>query len=134
MPDIPPPPASVAAAFQAMPDATRDMAHQLRALLFEVADALGVNRLEETLKWGEPAYLPGRSGTTVRIGWDTSTGACKLLVHCQTTLIEGWRERFGEALEFEGNRAVHIDPRSPLNEAIIRICAAEAFAYHKRGN
>ncbi len=87
---------------------------------------------EETLKWGEPAYLPGKSGTTVRIAADQD-GGCRLLVHCQTHLVETWRARFAGRLTFEGNRAVRVDPDMPLDRSALAACIADAFHYHKRG-
>ena len=92
--------------FARMAPATRARALELRALVFDVAEAKGLSRPDETLKWGEPAYLPGAAGTTVRIGTDRAGGACKLLVNCRTSLVEEWRERFAGRLAFEGNRAV----------------------------
>ena len=46
----------------------------LRALIFDVAAKTdGVGALDETLKWGEPAYLTrSKSGSTIRLGWKAS--------------------------------------------------------------
>ncbi|MEM9049430.1 MAG: DUF1801 domain-containing protein [Pseudomonadota bacterium] len=118
--------------FAAMPEAARATALRLRDMIFEQAEAIGLAPPEETLKWGEPAYLPGRSGTTIRLGYDAKSGRCKLLVHCQTRLVEGWRARFTGRLVFEGNRAVALDPAAALDEAALRICIAEALTYHRR--
>lgn len=43
----------------------------MRALLFEIAAATdGVGEIEETPKWGEPAYVTkNKSGSTVRMDW-----------------------------------------------------------------
>ena len=80
----------VRAAFDGMQAPARERALALRDLVLRVAKAEGI-ALEETLKWGEPAYLPGRAGTTVRIGTDKSGAQARLLVNCQTTLVEDWR-------------------------------------------
>jgi hypothetical protein len=61
---------AVAKVFAAYPSALRPALLALRGLIFEAADAqLGTGGLIETLKWGQPAYLPvkPRTGTTVRI-------------------------------------------------------------------
>ena len=126
----PAPSDAVRAVFDAAPPDLSDLALKLRALALDVAAEEGIDRLEETLKWGEPAYLPGKRGTTLRIGIDPGRGICKLLVHCQTSLVETWRGRFGERLAFEGNRAVIVDSAQPLDEAAIRICMRDAFSYH----
>ena len=123
----------VAAAFDAMPAGARARALELRELVFETAADAGLPPPTETLKWGEPAYLPGRSGTTVRIGPDSPRAGCKLLVHCQTRLVEEWRGRFEDRLSFEGNRAVLVDGAGPLDRAALSICIIDAFSYHRRG-
>ena len=68
----------VAQVFDSYPPALRTRLLALRALIFEVAASTpGVGELEETLKWGEPAYLTtqSKSGSTVRIAWQP-TGWC----------------------------------------------------------
>src|SRR5690348_13499501 len=60
----------VDAVFAAYPPALRKKLKSLRRLILETAKkTAGVGPLEETLKWGQPSYLPVRSGsgTTVRI-------------------------------------------------------------------
>ena len=123
----------VAAAFDAMPSGARTRALELRELVFETATHAGLPPPTETLKWGEPAYLPGRSGTTVRIGRHSRDAGCKLLVHCQTRLVENWRARFEDRLSFEGNRAVLVDGTAPLDRAALSACIVDAFTYHRRG-
>jgi len=103
---MPKPPPEVKAAFDAMPAGTRGSALALRDLIFRTAKENDLPVPEETLKWGQPAYLPGPQGTTLRIGCEKTTDTCKLLVHCQTTLVSSWRERFGDQLRFESNRAM----------------------------
>ena len=66
----------------------------LRSLVFETAAEMPqVGALEETLKWGEPAYLtPSRSGTTIRMDWKPrAPEVCALYFNCQTTLVETLR-------------------------------------------
>ncbi len=48
----------------------------LRELIFRTAALIeGVGEIEESLKWGEPAYLTAKSkiGSTIRIGWKESS-------------------------------------------------------------
>lgn len=119
----------VAAVFAAMPEPARACALRLRGFVYEVAAEAGL-MLDETLKWGEPAYLPGRAGTTIRLTHDPASGRCKLLVHCQTRLVEDWRARFDGRLTFEGNRAVLIDPTAALDDGALRACIRDALTYH----
>lgn len=55
--------------FDHYPNSIRQKLMQLRKLILETAsETEGVNKLEETLKWGEPSYLT-KSGSTIRIDW-----------------------------------------------------------------
>lgn len=61
---------AVAAAFASYPEPIRARLLALRRLIFATAAATqGVGPLEETLKWGQPAYLTPatRAGSTIRI-------------------------------------------------------------------
>ena len=50
--------AQVAAVFASYPPRVRKLAMYLRRIILDTAAATeGVGELEETLKWGEPAYL-----------------------------------------------------------------------------
>ena len=70
---------------------------KIRALILEVANETGTAPLTETVKWGEPAFVPAkRDGTTIRLT-KTETQA-KLLVHCQTSLVETYRSRLYKKL------------------------------------
>lgn len=68
---------NVERAFSAFPDEVKTGLLLLRALIFDVAARTeGVGRLEETLKWGQPAYLTPETkpGTTIRLGCPKAGG------------------------------------------------------------
>ncbi len=129
-------PEAVAAAFATYPDTVRQRLLDIRALIFRTAPTLdGVGPLEETLKWGEPAYLTtaSKSGTTIRLGWPKSSPQhCAVYVNCQTSLIEQFRTQFSDVFTFEGNRALWLDPEAPLPETPLSLCLAAALTYHRR--
>ncbi len=107
---------------------------RLRDIIHEVAHEEGILKLVETTKWGQPSFVTERPkcGTTIRIDEDiTSAGCVALYVHCQTSLIENWRERFAE-YSFGGNRSVHFKEASQLETAAVKIMIAEALTYHRR--
>jgi hypothetical protein len=67
--------AAVARVFAAYPPEVRWKLGALRELIFATAAATeGVGTLEETLRWGEPAYVTSqtKSGSTIRIDWKPS--------------------------------------------------------------
>ncbi|MEL7040722.1 MAG: DUF1801 domain-containing protein [Pseudomonadota bacterium] len=132
---FPSPPPEVAAVFSHSPPAARGHLTQLRALILETAAAHPeIGPLTETLKWGEPSYLPKRSrtGTTIRLGWDEAGQDIRLFVHCQTTLIQEWRDRYAPELTFVGNRELRLPTDTPLPIAALKHCVAMALTYHLR--
>ena len=106
----------------------------VRELIFSVAaDTPGVGAVEETLKWGEPAYLTpfSRSGSTIRIDWKPrAPEVCGVYFNCQTDLVERFRTLFADEFAFEGNRAVLMDLSKPLPASALRLCIAAALTYH----
>lgn len=55
--------------FTYYPEHVRPKMDELRGLIVEAAEELGtIDRLDETLKWGQPSYL-AKKGSTVRIDW-----------------------------------------------------------------
>ncbi|MBT8425044.1 MAG: DUF1801 domain-containing protein [Silicimonas sp.] len=122
-------PPEVEAVFDTYPEAARTCLMAARAVIFEAAETAGVGPLRETLKWGQPAYLPEapRTGTTVRMGLDG--GAPAVLFHCQTTLVDQFRSDFPEAFRFSGNRALVLDEE--FDRSALAICVGRALTYHR---
>lgn len=130
MPPVPPP--DVATAMDRLSPEARPAIDAMRAMIFEVAEDLGVGPLTETLKWGEPAYLTAasRAGTTIRLG--ARGGRAALFFHCQTPLVEEARMAFPDHFDFEGNRAVILKGDVPQSDAALRHCIARALTYHRQ--
>lgn len=127
--------AEVAAVFHAYPREMRKKLLFLRQLIFETASKTeGVGELEETLKWGEPAYVTAksRSGSTIRIDRKKSSdGHYVMYFHCQTNLIDTFRALFPNEFAYEGRRGIvfHEDDAVPVKE--LRFCIATALTYHR---
>lgn len=117
------------------PPKLRPTIKKLRKLVREVAKSnADVGELVETLKWGQPSFLPKRPriGTTVRMDAVSEDPVrVALYFHCQTTLVETFRELYSDTLNFEGNRAIVLDASRPLPEAELRHCIEMALTYHK---
>jgi Domain of unknown function (DU1801) len=124
---------AVDATFDAYPTPVKTKLLALRRLIFDTAKATkGVGALEEALKWGQPSYLTpeSKSGSTVRIDQvKASPGQYAVYFHCQTDLVETFRELYPE-LSFSGNRAILLDAADKLPEAELRHCVALALTYH----
>jgi hypothetical protein len=128
--------AAVAKAFGACPANIRRRLMGLRALIFRVAaSTAGVGKLEETLKWGEPAYMTSESGSgsTVRIGWKASAPTqYAMYFHCRTSLIETFRNLFPDEFTFAGNRAIVFEESDTVPMDALAFCVAAALTYHRR--
>jgi len=127
----------VETAFAAFPQPARKGLLRLRALIFETAAATpGVGTLEETLKWGQPAYLTPetKSGSTLRLGLPKD-GGFALYAHCQTTIVSDFQSLFPDAFVYEGNRAVRFDVGAALPQEELTLLIRSALTYHlkKRG-
>jgi len=129
------PPPDVARVFDALPPAQATRLRALRTLILDTAAGTdGVGPLTETLKWGEPAYLTERtrSGSTLRIGpVKGRSDRVALFVNCRTALADTFRERFGPALQIDGDRAVLVDVDIPPDEEVLRACIALTLTYHR---
>lgn len=127
---------TVKAVFDGYPKPLRERLLALRDLIFEVADsAEDLDGIEETLKWGQPSYLPKtpRTGTTVRIHTlKDEPDRYAMFFHCQTGLVDAFRSRYGDELSFEGNRAVVFSKGEGVPKAALKHCVEEALTYHAR--
>ncbi len=123
----------VAAVFDAYPAAQRAALLDLRHLILDAAADAHVE-VTETLKWGEPAYLPARPrvGTTVRINaLKGSADGYALYVHCQTTLMDSYRHLYPDDFTFEGQRALIFRTGAAVPQAALKHCIALALTYHR---
>ena len=122
--------------FAKYPPAVRPRMLALRQLIFDTAAVTpGVGKLQETLKWGEPAYLTtdSGSGSTIRIDWKAAKPAqYALYFNCQTTLVDTFRTLFPKEMRLEGNRAVIFPLSAALPKKDVAFCLAAALTYHLR--
>ena len=126
---------AVAAKFQSYPPGMRPKLMALRELILEAAaDTAEVGEIEETLKWGEPAYLTSQSGSgsTIRIDWKKSRPeSYAMYFNCKTKLVETFRTMFPNDFKYEGNRALVFAANAPMPTDALRFCIAIALTYHR---
>ena len=128
-------PKSVQNAFQEIAPRHRQTLLEVREIIFDAAKGdPRIGAIEETLRWGEPAYIPKkrRTGSTVRLGIEKGSDVPALFFNCNTTLVEGFRAQFGDALTYSKNRAILIDRAGLEFKSIIKMCIAAALTYHLR--
>ena len=105
----------------------------LRQLVLDTAKEYKLaDTLEETLKWGEPSYVV-KTGSTIRMAWKSSSpGQCAMYFHCQTRLVDTFKELYADKLKFEGNRAIVFDQDDQIPIDEVRHCILLALTYHDR--
>jgi len=127
---------AVAEVFNAYPTGIRRKLMSLRQLIFDVASRTeGVGEVQESLRWGEPAYLTAtsKSGSTIRINRKKSSETrYAMYFHCQTTLVDTFRTIFPTEFKYEGNRSIVFDVQDEVPVKQLSVCIAMALTYHRR--
>jgi hypothetical protein len=125
---------AVDAVFSAYPKPVKAKLLALRRLIFDTAKTTeGVGALQETLKWGQPSYLTPetKSGSTIRIDrLKSSANQYAVYFHCQTDLVETFRNLYPTELRYEGNRSIILNAEDTIPEPMLRHCVALALTYH----
>jgi hypothetical protein len=126
---------AVATRFDGYPSNVRKKLLHLRALILTTATKTsGVGEIEETLKWGEPAYVTAEtgSGSTIRIDWKNSKpDQYAMYFNCNTNLVETFRRLFPNDFAFDGNRALVFKVTEVVPHDALTICIAAALTYHR---
>jgi hypothetical protein len=127
---------SVKAVYESYPPAVRKQLLKLRELIFEVANASAlIGPIEESLKWGEPAYATSvtKSGSPIRLAWKAKTpNQFAIYFICTTNLVQTFRTIFPNDFVFEKNRAIvfQLGQSLPMDE--LALCFESALTYHAR--
>ena len=121
----------VAVVFRMFPERVRAGLKFLRSIIFDAADSIeDQGEVTESLKWGEPSYSRN-SGTPIRLGWKGKEPEnIYMFFHCQSKLVETFRQVYPHTFRFQGNRAIcfRLDDEIPVKEVLH--CCALANTYH----
>ncbi len=123
----------VEAKFNTYPPKVRAKLLALRELVFQTAaTSVGVGDIEESLKWGEPAYLTkNKSGSTIRMDWkQKDPDHYAMYFNCQTNLVETFRTLFPNDFKFEGNRALVFSLKDKIPRDTLALCINASLTYH----
>jgi len=124
----------IARAFATFPPEARAGLMQLRQLILQTAASLPeIGRLQEALRWGQPAYLTPEtnSASTLRLGVPKN-GGFALFVHCRTSLIADFTPMAPPGTRFEGSRSVLFDEGAAIDAVATQWLIARALTYHSR--
>jgi hypothetical protein len=109
---------------------------ELRKLILSTARSLeGVGEIAQALRWGQFSFLTleSGSGSTIRIdGRRGDASSVAIYFHCQSGLIEHFKELYPDQLKYEGQRAIVLKVDAPLPEAKLRHCISLALTHHLR--
>lgn len=118
--------------FANYPDFVRGKMLFLRELVIETAEETeGVDKLEETLKWGEPSYVT-KNGSTLRMDWkEKAPNQYAMYFQCTSRLVDTFRMVFDHKFQYEGNRAIvfQLNQKVPIEE--LKECIKASLTYHK---
>lgn len=109
---------------------------KIREMILDQAQALGIDDLQETLKWGQPSYLC-KGGSTIRLGGASGEGALQkstsysIYFNCNSLLVETFRELYPTEFTYIGNREIQLKADQTLPESALRHCLSMALRYHK---
>ncbi|KXF83108.1 DUF1801 domain-containing protein [Enterovibrio coralii] len=113
------------------PTQVRNALFSITSEIEKVAEKIGKN-VDTSLKWGQPSFVV-KGGTAVRLDWDAANpDYVIILFHCQTQLIETFREVMPEAFIYKGKRAIWLPINQPVPNEYLNTCIEVAFTYKSR--
>jgi len=103
----------------------------IRDLILNVAKQDGISDISETLKWGEPSYV-SKAGSTIRIDWKAKYPEqyC-VYFNCKTSLVETFKEIYGDIFIYEGNRAIVFKTNQIVPYKELAHCISMSLRYKK---
>lgn len=122
---------SVKQKFESYPKNIAVLLNNIRDLIYSVAKQDGICDITEILKWGEPSYI-SKIGSTIRFDWKAKyPHQYCIYFNCKTSLVETFKEIYGDIFTYEGNRAIifQIDQTLPIKE--LAHCISMSLRYKK---
>jgi len=118
--------------FESYPGFVQKQMYALRNLVIQTASEVeGLEKLEETLKWGEPSYIT-KNGSAIRMDWkESKPDEYAMYFHCQTKLVDTFKELYRDNFKFEGNRAIVFSCTEKIAENELKHCISITLNYHK---
>ncbi|MDB4584760.1 DUF1801 domain-containing protein [Draconibacterium sp.] len=118
--------------FNNYPKFVQHQLFHLRELVLSVASEIeGLEKLEETLKWGEPSYLT-KHGSTIRMDWKEKNPEQFAIYFKYTSgLVPTFKTIYKDKFNFEGNRAIVFKINEKIPDIELTHCILMALTYHK---
>lgn len=120
--------------YASYPDNAKNYFINIRTVILEVAKAEDLGEVEETLKWNEPSYRV-KGGSTLRVDWKPkSPNNLSVYFNCKTSLVETFKEVFGNTFRYDGNREIMFSLTEELPLTEFKACVSLTLRYHKIKN
>lgn len=118
--------------FNNYPETVKKQLLHLRALVLNTTSEIdGLEKLEETLKWGEPSYLT-KYGSTVRMDWkEKNPDQIAIYFKCTSKLVETFKTVYKDKFNYESKRAIVFKLNDEIPETELKHCISMALTYHK---
>lgn len=118
--------------FKNYPKEVKQQMLYLRELVLKTAtETEGIEKLEETLKWGEPSYVT-KYGSTLRMDWkEKNPHQYAMYFKCTSKLVPTFKTVYKNKFNFEKNRAIRFKLNEKISEAELKQCITMALTYHK---
>lgn len=132
---LPPLPAEFSSCVARWPAPARRYFDTIRRIVWNVAVRAEIGTLDESLKWGQPSWLPQRKrvGSTLRCYWHPARAdTISLYLNCNTTLAETMKTLYPTSFDYEGRRGLHLSLHAPLPKDAIDHCAFLTLTYHRK--
>ncbi len=117
------------------PDAAQQSLLTCRQMFHDIAAKAAIGPLEESLKWGQPAWRPKkpRTGSTLRMDWSPKYPThLSLFVDCKTDLAARIQNLYPTFPQNDGRRHLAFPLAAPLPEQAIAHLAEMTFGYHRK--
>ncbi|WP_300031186.1 hypothetical protein [uncultured Roseobacter sp.] len=117
------------------PAPARRAFEDIRTTVLDAASEVPDLRVVETLKWGEPSWLPEnrRTGSTLRAAWKPALpDQISLFVNCNSAISATILEIYPTAFVYGRNRALRMPLSAPLPTEAIAHCAVLTLTWHRK--
>ena len=96
------------------------------------ADIDVVDEVTETLKWGEPSYVPLKQkvGSPIRLNQLKDKNQFALYFNCQSNLVPTFKQIYPKTFNYGDNRSIIFDIKDKIPVTELSHCISLALTYH----
>lgn len=105
----------------------------LRELIFKTSKELKeVGEIEESLKWGEPSYVPikPKVGSPIRINKIKNSNQYAMFFNCNSNLVPTYKQIYPKTFNYGGNRSIIFNLKDEIPVKELSHCISLALTYH----